>query len=956
MKIEAGENISVPENVVDDPLDYDSSDPTSSGAFEIEKTGRELEAYIDEIADTVRIGLDQSIAILTPWFFNNMPKVYYQTTPRPEKVRHLSAIISGHVFETKQTVELWARDRSKVTFIGPGGDNSVLMNMAQKMSGQPLKMGSLYFSRDNLLFLSTFMCRGYQPLDKNNPRITNKVEAARKLLTKEFPDDPQVASYLDNLDNDFVMYATPARIRITYRMVRHMMLHEGAYTFVEPFENSPLARLTLGFKNLDPGDLIEQILSLLDRYGYNIVRSFVISFKEGLEEPIAIFHFIIGHRSVEKVEPKQISMIKLNKALRTLGWIDNDEYSEFTKAPHDLSLNGANYLRSLASWVHIQLSKQNHYYYSQHKIRTTFTKYPDLTRNLVDLFRCKFDNLLTPEERETNCSNFRRKAAAEIDEVIDRVERSIFRECLNFTDHILKTNYFLRTKTGLAFRLDPRVLNPEYYPNQPFAIFFITGRDYRLFHVRWKDISRGGLRVVMPRNSTDYDYALTGLFDEVYGLSYAQQMKNKDIPEGGSKAVLLLKPNGRRHQAVRGAINALLDLLVAEDEAHEAGREQLVSYYDKNEIIYLGPDENMTNDLIEWVPLQAQRRSYRYARAFMSSKPSDGINHKQYGVTSEGLNVYVDNALHFIGIDPKKQRFTVKMTGGPDGDVAGNELKILHREYGENARVVAIADGFGCASDPEGLAWPELLRLVREGLSICEFKPEHLSKSKDAYVIRAETREEIRTRDSLHFVADADVFIPAGGRPYTVNESNWQRFINSENRLTIRAIVEGANIFFTAEARQKLQEKGALIFKDSSANKTGVICSSYEIIAALTLSSEEFLAIKEQYVNEVLTILRKKADLEAKLLIHEYEKCNRKKNLVTLSTELSAEINGIMDILLDQLQEDPDCLKDPLFQSLIMRHCPPHTCREIWGPHSQSDSNCPSDRDRFSQYRGLRRL
>ncbi len=40
------------------------------------------------------------------------------------------------------------------------------------------------------------------------------------------------------------------------------------------------------------------------------------------------------------------------------------------------------------------------------------------------------------------------------------------------------------------------------------------------------------------------------------------------------------------------------------------------------------------------------------------------------------------------------------MTGGPDGDVAGNELKILHREFGENARVVAIADGYGAAHDP----------------------------------------------------------------------------------------------------------------------------------------------------------------------------------------------------------------------------------------------------------------
>src|SRR4051812_24687602 len=88
---------------VDEDMDDGAVGEMARGAspsWEEIKTGDELESYIEDIADTVRIGLDQSIAILTPWFFNNMPRIYYQTTPRPEKVRHLSAIITGHVFET----------------------------------------------------------------------------------------------------------------------------------------------------------------------------------------------------------------------------------------------------------------------------------------------------------------------------------------------------------------------------------------------------------------------------------------------------------------------------------------------------------------------------------------------------------------------------------------------------------------------------------------------------------------------------------------------------------------------------------------------------------------------------------------------------------------------------------------------------------------------------------------
>ncbi len=509
-------------------------------------------------------------------------------------------------------------------------------------------------------------------------------------------------------------------------------------------------------------------------------------------------------------------------------------------------------------------------------------------------------------------------------EVIDEVERSILTESINFLDHVLKTNYFMPTKTGLAFRVAPEVLNPKYYPNKPFGIYFIVGKNYRFFHVRWKDIARGGLRVVMPRNGSDHDYALAGIFDEVYGLSFAQQLKNKDIPEGGSKGVLVLKPGGHRHQAVRGAINAMLDLLVARDESDDAGAPPLVSYYDKDEIIYLGPDENITNDLIEWIPLQAARRGYRYALAFMSSKPGAGINHKEYGVTSEGLNVYLDNALRYLGINPRQQDFTVKITGGPDGDVAGNELKILHREYGAHARVVAVADGFGAAHDPSGLNWQELLRLFHEGKSIAEFDPKALSKAEGAFVIRADTSENIRTRNNLHFTTKADVFIPAGGRPYTVNEKNWQQFIGPDGVPTCRAIVEGANIFFTAEAREHLQNAGILDIKDSSANKTGVICSSYEIVASLTLTAEEFMQIKEVYVSQVIEILRKKADQEAKLLFHEYTLSGGRKTLVELSMAISKQINDVTDILLERLTERQDeVLADPMYQEMIYRHVPP---------------------------------
>ena len=903
-------------------LEEEGSGATASAFTSDALSGEQLDQYIANVAKTVRDNMSQSVDSLTPWFFNNMPTIYYESTPSAEKVRHLQAIITSDLFETKQTLTLWDRDRTRVTYIGPGGDPQVLSEVAARLTQFTLKMGSVYVSRDDKLFIGSFSRAEHARVDRNNPRIVEKIRQAKELMMKEYSaESSEIQHYLDNLDNDFIISSTASRIQLTYGMVRYMKSHEGAHTFFEPVADRPTARLTLGLKNGTPGEAMEQIFNLLNRYGVALSRMFVVTLKEGYESPISIIHVHVATTNGSKIDVSAVPMIKLNKALRTMGWVDIDEYSAFMAPQHAFSINAVNLVRSWATWLHVMLGKDNSYYYSHHKIRTTFFKYGDLTKELVSFFRLKFDPNEQQAREKGQVAALGESLRQKIDQISDEVERTIFGRSIAFIDNTDKTNYFSQTKTGLAFRLNPDVLDKKYYPERPFCIFFIVGRDYRMFHTRWKDIARGGLRVVMPRNPTDYEIALAGHYDEVYGLSHAQQLKNKDIPEGGAKGVLVLKPGGSRIAAVRGGVNALLDLLVREDESHEAGQAKMVSYYDKDDIIYLGPDENITNDLIEWIPAQAARRGYPYAAAFMSSKPGAGINHKEYGVTSEGLNVFVENMLRFLKIDPRKQKFTVKMTGGPDGDVAGNELKILHREYGENARVVAIGDGTGAAFDPDGLNWTELMRLFRASLGIAEFNKSMLS-SKAAYVIKADTPENMKIRNELHATVQADILIPGGGRPYTVNDKNWELFIK-DGKPSVKAVIEGANIFFTAGARKKLQENGVLMIKDSSANKTGVICSSYEIIASLTISEKEFLDIKTTYVSQVIDILRQKADNEAKLLFREFIRSGGRRTLVELSMDVSREINEVTDVLLAELtRREKEVAKDEFFMGLVLAHCP----------------------------------
>lgn len=60
------------------------------------------------------------------------------------------------------------------------------------------------------------------------------------------------------------------------------------------------------------------------------------------------------------------------------------------------------------------------------------------------------------------------------------------------------------TEVALSFRLDARFLPDSEYPTKPFGIFFIVGAEFRGFHVRFKDVARGGVRMIRSRNRENY--------------------------------------------------------------------------------------------------------------------------------------------------------------------------------------------------------------------------------------------------------------------------------------------------------------------------------------------------------------------------------------------------------------------------------------------------------------------
>merc|ERR1711975_61480 len=325
---------------------------------------------------------------------------------------------------------------------------------------------------------------------------------------------------------------------------------------------------------------------------------------------------------------------------------------------------------------------------------------------------------------------------------------------------------------------------------------------------------------------------------------------------------------------------------------------------------------------------RANARGYRYASAFISSKPGAGFNHKEYGVTSEGVNTFLKVALQQRGIDPFNDPFTVKMTGGTNGDVAGNMLKFLHRDYNGNAKVVGIADGTATAEDPDGLCMAELMRMVLEDEPIAAYNPDKLGPR--GKFLEATTPEGCQMRDTMAFRVKSDVFVPAGGRPATINANNYKTFLDEDGIPSSSLVVEGANLFTTPAARQLLfDEAGVTFVKDSSANKCGVITSSYEILLSMMLTTTEFLDMKDEFVPEILANLRTVAETEAQLIFREM-RLDQTKPFPIVSAEVSAAITRVHDALDQHIGALSDeQMKD--YQHVLCEHLPGDATKSLVG-------------------------
>ncbi len=766
------------------------------------------------------------------------------------------------------------------------------------------------------------------------------------------------------LNNEaYVRHSPSRRVAQILWLYHQAVANGGVYFDAEPADeilDQPEYRILFAAGNPPQLDFLRQVMEVYNRLGLGIKRAYCMTIHNGTH-PYFLGTFYLRGEGIKLLGKDSFLYNQLELELF------NTQILSTAAATYQLVTKGqmtgidASLVNAFASFCHTTLAHNQPDRFSCQEVEAAFAADIEMTLRLVALFRIRFEPQLP--DRQVNYES----ELVELSQAIaayntghaylDAIRRTVFRCCLLFITHTLKTNFFVAQKHALAFRLAPGYLDelgPEHTsdlpPERPFRVTFFFGRHGCGYHIGFSDIARGGWRTVLAKNRDDYITSANTLFRENYVLAHTQHLKNKDIYEGGSKMVVALDAadladqetvTRRLYKLQYGFIQAFLDIYVT--SGGTARDPRVVDYYREDEPIELGPDENMHDEMVELIARISTKRGYLLGPGVISSKQF-GINHKEYGVTSTGVISFAEITLEHLGINARKDPFSVKLTGGPGGDVAGNGLRLL-LERCPQVQIRLILDGTGALVDPAGADLDALQKVVLKS-DIDQFDPQALHDG-GMMIFRNQTRrdglrelyrkvtrrgdeliEEWITVDEFYrlfnrliFDVEADLFIPAGGRPETIHEENWQQFL-IDGKPSSRAIIEGANSFITPAARDLLQQAGVVIMRDASANKCGVISSSYEIIANLLLSEKEFFANKDRYVGDVLEILEKRAADEARLIFRRYEELDGSRSYTDISAALSQEINAHYARLFDYFQQRPELAAKPRYRRALLAHLP----------------------------------
>jgi len=444
--------------------------------------------------------------------------------------------------------------RTVLTFIRPGTQAGTLLHMVEELPSKyntedPLSRLHVFSTKDGTMSLNMFVYGN-----------SNTSEAASNVLEDlsypilEFSDgiqsgaitdrslQPSLSFERDSLI-DYIKRCRPTYVTIGQRSPRRFLIQkrlfdevsgtEGTATHVEAVsaENqeegrSPQYWIDVAVANSLPQVALENFCRVLYQDGFDVSRARLDVVSDNDNGNVIILRALLSQ--VEgNTNDMETMLATLETELKRAKWLDPQTASWVFEQFPWLGIARGEVLSALACLLHPILAKENTLAYSKANIMGCVEHYMGCAAKIADLFLDRFnpDSPLDDAAFESRRQQLLDMFKADVEST---AANEVLAKMIDVVSCTLKTNLYMPDRYALGLRLDPIVMGED-YPEKPFGILFVHGRRFNGFHVRFRDISRGGLRLVSPANSELWALESARHYDECYGLAFAQQLKNKDM-------------------------------------------------------------------------------------------------------------------------------------------------------------------------------------------------------------------------------------------------------------------------------------------------------------------------------------------------------------------------------------------------------------------------------------------
>ena len=488
--------------------------------------------------------------------------------------------------------------------------------------------------------------------------------------------------------------------------------------------------------------------------------------------------------------------------------------------------------------------------FSQEYMEQTLANNPHMARQIVDLFKARFDPKIKGKSKV-----LLKRLETGLERVQSADEDRILRRYINLVMSMLRTNFYQTSNSApkpyLSFKLDSQKIDELPLP-RPFREIFVYSPHVEGVHLRFGMVARGGLRWSDRRE----DFRT-----EVLGLVKAQQVKNTVIVPVGSKGGFALKraPDKLNLKAFQAEgiecyklfISGMLDLTDNLKGNRVIPPKNTVRKDGDDPYLVVAADKGTAtfSDIANSVSI---KYGFWLGDAFASGG-SDGYDHKKMGITARGGWESVKRHFREMGINTQKENFDVIGVGDMSGDVFGNGMLLS-----PHICLIGAFNHMHIFVDPKPDAKKGIIERKRlfnlPRSSWIDYNSSLISKGGGIFDRSAKSIDlspEIQKRfnilkdnvtpneligailsattDLLWFGGIGTYLKETGETHLDVGDRANDSIRINANQLNTKVVGEGANLGVTQRGRIEAALNGVRLYADSIDNSAGVDCSDHEV-------------------------------------------------------------------------------------------------------------------------------